>query len=263
MGTTIIGPSPISKLLVFIFRISGLWYYPDTTVAYKLYAFLLHFVFSFLYTICFVVNVFFLTDVSDATDSLCITLTVVALLVKVFNFFWYNTLIQRNLEKIQQFQLIDDNEIRLVNSRTKMFSKLMVYYYCICNTTGITTFINAIFVTPPKLPFPGWYPMDWQHNNRDYWLTYFYQTLGMAMEINWNITIELFPCYVMFMISVKMELLGGRMANIKPMKIEMMGDDGRTLMANRQVMDEWDEEANQKSVRMIADCIKVHQDIMR
>lgn len=260
MAATIIGPSLITKTLIILFRIFGLWYYPDTSAAYKLYAFVLHFIFSFLYTICFVVNVFYLTDVSEATDSLCIGLTVLALFVKVLNFFWYNNLIQKILENIQQFELIDDNEIELVNDRTKTFLKLMVFYYFAPNTTGITTFINAVFVTPPQLPFNGWYPLDWQHNNRDYWLTYFYQTFGMAMEINLNITIDLFPCYIMFMISVQMELLGGRLANIEGGPGKIM-TDGK-LMAKQQV-DVWADGTDRQSERMIVDCIKIHQNIMR
>lgn len=267
---SVIGPSRVSKTLIIFFRILGLWYYPDTTVAYKFYAFTLHFIFSFLYVICYVVNLFFLTNLSEATHSLYITLTVVALFVKTINFYWYNSRIQANLVKIQQFQLNDDDEIELVGRRMKMFMKLMLYYYGVANTTGLTTYINALFATPTQLPFYAWYPVDWKHNSRDYWIAYSYQTIGMIMEVNLNITIESFPCFVMFMISVQMELLGRRLENMKFIetkcnKLNDVGDmtERKNYVIGQRRNRDLDGNNNKNLETSLVECIKLHQNLIK
>ncbi|XP_037041513.1 odorant receptor 94b-like [Bradysia coprophila] len=79
------------------------------------------------------------------------------------------------------------------------------------NVTGVAAYVSALYTIPRQLPFRAWYPIDWRHDERRYWIVYTYQVVGMIMQANLNICIEIFPGYLMYMARVKMEVLSLRL----------------------------------------------------
>lgn len=139
---------------------------------------------------------------------------------------------------VVEFRLQNDDENNLVADRLKSYLKLWLGYYVMINVTGLAAYVSALYSTPLQLPFRAWYPIDWRHDKRQYWMAYTYQVVGMIMLANLNICIEIFPGYLMYMARLKMDILSLRLE--------------RNYSSAREQL---------KSVGYLVDSIKLHQHI--
>lgn len=214
----IVGDSTLSKVLVFYFFIFGLWskFEQNTIIStfYRILSYTMHFTLSFCYTGFMVVGLLFISDFNQITLSICVTFTCVAYVAKILNFYWNNTGMKKCFKSVNEFVLENEHELEFLNNRMEPFRKLSLIYYIIPNVCGITAYLKPIFASQTELPFLGWYPLDWRNNLMDYWITYVYQVVGILIEINLNVTMELFPSYLMYMLSIQMEILGMRLEKI-------------------------------------------------
>lgn len=185
-------------------------------------------------------NFFYLTNVEETTHSLYMTLTCFALFFKTINFLWYNRDMQNNLKIVNNFELQNVDEMHLVTNRLRYYRNLWLCYYLMINITGLAAYISALYTQPRQLPFRAWYPFDWRHDEKLYWMAYTYQVLGMIVQANLNISIEIFPGYLIYMAHVKMDIL--------------------SLRLKRKYENENDK---QKSVHYLIDSIKLHQHITK
>lgn len=206
-----IGESTISKILVFHFKMLGLWTPENFSLFYSIYASLLYFIFTIIYVLCMLMNLLFITNVEETTHSLYMTLTCVALFFKTVNFMWYGRDMQNHLKTVDNFELQNKDEIQFVSKRLRSYRNLWLVYYLMINTTGLAAYISALYTTPRQLPFRAWYPFDWRHDEDMYWIAYTYQVVGMIVQANLNICIEIFPGYLMYMAQVKMVILCSRL----------------------------------------------------
>lgn len=158
-----------------------------------------------------VVSLVFISDVNEITLAICVTFTLVAYVVKIINFYWNNLGMKQCLRAVSDFVLENDDEFEFVEQRMEPFQRLALFYYIVPNLCGITAYLKPIFAVKTELPFIGWYPLDWRNNTMDYWIIYVYQVVGILIEINLNVTMELFPSYLMYMLSIQIEILGKRL----------------------------------------------------
>lgn len=235
-----IGESAISKILIFHFKVLGLWAPEKFSPAYFIYSILLYLIFTVIYVFCMFINFFFLTDVEETTHSLYMTLTCIALLVKTINFHWFNRDMQNNLKTVNNFELQNVDEINLVTNRLRSYKNVWLAYYLMINITGLAAYISAIYTVPRQLPFRAWYPFDWRHDEFKYWITYTYQVVGMIVQANLNISVEIFPGYLIYMARLKMDILSMRLKR-----------KGKSL------------KEQQKSIGHLVDSIKLHQHIVK
>lgn len=235
-----IGESAISKILVFHFKILGLWPSETFSLFYFVYSTLLYLIFSIIYVFCMCGNFLFLTDVEETTHSLYMTLTCVALLFKTINFLWRIRDMQNNLKIVNNFELQNADEIDLVADRLRSYRNLWLAYYIMINITGLAAYTSALYTQPRQLPFRAWYPFDWRHSEERYWMAYTYQVVGMIVQANLNISIEIFPGYLIYMARVKMDILS--------LRLERKYND---LKEQR------------KSIGYLVDSIKLHQHIVK
>lgn len=253
-GNTMIELSgSINRVLVFHLRVLGLWFPEKFSLLYIIYAVLLYIIFSLIYVSCMCANFFFITSetsVSDMTESMLMTLEYVALLFKSVNFFWYNRDMQNNLKIVNTFQLQNDDEVNFVKNRMRVFRNLWFVYYSIINVSASAGYQSTLFRQPRTLPFKAWYPFDWQHNEQSYWIIYAFQVLGMVVQSNMNIIIEIFPSYLMYVDNLKMEILGMRLRGI-----------AKNLKGNSIKDIDIKQEEQQKSIDDLVNCIKLHQHI--
>lgn len=214
----IVGDSTLSKVLVFYFFICGLWskFEPNTIVSssYYILSYTGHLTLSFCYTGFMVVGLLFISDVNQITLSICVTFTCVAYVAKILNFYWHNDGMKKCFKSVNDFVLETEHETEFLQNRMEPFQKLALFYYILPNVCGITAYLKPLFAAKTELPFLGWYPLDWKNNSFDYWITYVYQVVGILIEINLNVTMELFPSYLMYMLSTQMEILGMRLERI-------------------------------------------------
>lgn len=245
-----IGESTISKILVFHLRMLGIWLPEKFSTLYSIYSALLYVICSFTYVVCMCANFIFLTNVSETTHSIYMTFTCVALLFKTSNFLWYNRDMKINLKIINDFQLENDDEVDFVRDRLRVYWNIWLSVYLMINATIYAAFTNALIAVPRQLPFRAYYPMDWQHNDRNYWIAYAYQVVGMIVQANLNIVVEVFPGYLIYMVKVKMDILAKRLRGIsKNLKKGSVNDIDSTSVEQR------------KSITDLIDCIKLHQHI--
>lgn len=246
------GETIISRLIVWVYYIFGQWPNEDSSLGYYVYSFVLHFGFVFIYLICMLINLIFITDVNETTHSLYVTLTELAFFLKVLNFFWFNRGMKECMCTVIDFDLKSDNETETITKHLHSFNWLTYLYYIIPNLCAITASMKPLFVAKREIPFRGWYPLDWQNNDRDYILVYAYQVIGILIEVNLNVTLDVYPNFLMHMISVQMEILGNRLRHLGS-RVDGAFDGSIDPTVKFQKCGYLD----------LIDCIKTHQKITR
>lgn len=191
-----------------------------------------------------VINVLTVDTISNATDALLPTLTVVAYCFKIINFKVNADKMQMTFKDLMKFQFQNDNEIRQTNKKLQTLYKVVMCLLAIAHLSIVFTFIGALFANdPPKLPLPSWYPIDWQHVSLYYWIAYTYQMFGAFICININVTMDAFLVLVMSILCKHLEILGERLTSI-------------TLKSNSK-------RGKAKMNGELIGCIKVHQNLIR
>lgn len=168
--------------------------------------------FYFVYLICLITYLFFTTDLEDTVNAMYMAMTILSLFVKVINFVLKNRAIRMCLDHVHDFELLSDVERSLYHKRHTHFARLMIYYYTVCYITATASGINAAFHA--TLPFRGSYPCDWRHGGSCYWSVYTFQMIGICFCVQLNVALEQFTCFLMYEISVQLEILGHRLSDI-------------------------------------------------
>lgn len=211
-----IGTSKELERMKLILCLTGLW--PNKWTGWKLRAYNFYSIFMvfflFVYDLAFCIYIIFLKDINEVTYSLCMTLTVVALFGKVVNFKINVNGIQNLLSLVDKFQLESLNEAAFVTKKLSPFNKLLVTYFFLANMASVSSYVGAILSGKVRLPFLAWYPFDWETNNFIYVPLFLYQAFGMTIQSNLNVTMDLFSGYLMYIGSVKFEILGRRFENL-------------------------------------------------
>lgn len=207
-----IGSTKLTRYFLNCFRVFGLWLdAKHSTPCNKLHT-LGTCVFYGIYLTCLMTYLFFTIDLEDTVNAMYMSLTILSLFVKIVNFVAKNASIRRCLDQVHDFELLDDAEKLLYQRRHTNFSRLMVYYYTVCYITAAAGGVNAAFQA--TLPFRGSYPCDWRRGATCYWSVYAYQMFGIGLCVHLNVTLEQFTCFLMYEISVQLEILGGRLMQI-------------------------------------------------
>lgn len=252
----IVGESKLSKVFVFCFFAFGLWskYEPATITStlYNIISYTMHFTLSFCYTGFLVLGLLFISDVNQITLSICVSFTCVAYVAKILNFYWNNAGMKKCFKGVNDFVLENEHESEFLKKRMEPLRQLALFYYIIPNVCGITAYLKPFVASETELPFLGWYPFDWKNNSMDYWLTYAYQVIGIFIEINLNVTMELFPSYLMYMLSTQMEILGMRLEGMTTST-----SDIDKLAQNISIISE----EQQEIVRKLVKHLKLHQEL--
>lgn len=211
---------PISHLMCFIFRIFGLWKpygkSKTTIIAYSVYAVIFLFTFSTVYSILMVCNIFFLTDSSDLTNRLYMSLTETAAAIKIINFFINNREWQLVLTKIGEFRIKSEKDAKNIQKRARILQIAFYVYILTSNVTILTWAILPLSSGAKELIYSGWYPgLDWVNSRRDYWITYSYQEIGIIITCNLNVTIDSYYCFLMYIISGQVNIFGKYLSEIQ------------------------------------------------
>lgn len=240
-----IGSHPLRRWMVFVFRLFGVWHTARSPVLYTVYAALLHLVGTVLYTLALCAGCVAQTTVTGRINASGMTLTVVALTVKLANIYAHMPLVQLLLADTEQFALVAAaGEPAVVRRSRRRFTAVAFAYYGMANAAALTAFVSAWFTH--KLPFDARFAplLDdasiASGQGAQYLTVYAFQVAGMVMLCALNITLELFFCYVVHLLAVRMELVGGR--------IRRLG---------------WQGEAPATCRRQLVQCVRAHQNILR
>lgn len=184
-------------------------------LAYAAYAIVFQLIFTIAYDTFKCINFLHMTDLSVITRAMFICLTELSLAVKIVNFWLRMDTMQRFLANIQHgIALRDQREHATVDAAFAVLRRVILWFLVTANTLLVFSYLSPVLVAEPMLPYPGWYPLDWQHNSRDYWCVWLYQVLGMFFQIQALVIIEVYFIYLMVVASTQLDVLGGRIERI-------------------------------------------------
>lgn len=128
---------------------------------YIIYGILFQLVFSYAYaTFGTIVDG---TNVTMMTEQIFDGIAMVAMCIRMTNFIYHFKEATNFLTTIKSFGLHDQEECELYKKRLSLFSAIM--NFLIIATAFALGFSNAapIFNGGKRLPYPGWYPLDWSN----------------------------------------------------------------------------------------------------
>lgn len=179
-------------------------------------------IFVFLYDFLMCASVLFIEDVQEATENLHTSLTFLTTFGKALNYRFLFGRIQGLFRMSETFQLENVYESQFADRQMVRFNKLVTFLYCSANSAVSFSCIATVFSDTPRLPFPSWYPFDWKTNSTTYAWLYTYQVIGVMIQSNLNISLDLLTAYFMHVASVQLQILGVRLE-----KLGKINGDGR------------------------------------
>ncbi|XP_037044538.1 odorant receptor 33a-like [Bradysia coprophila] len=237
------GSTTLSRFLIFILNVYGL--FPKSNGPAKLY-WIYSYVFHFFISLVFVgfalayiaINI---SDIEKTTDALYTTLTILAYLFKIFNYYYYKEQIVNFVPKLYKLQ--DENspeEVELSNVLERDVSRLSYSFLFAGHLAIGTSCFKAFSKTNPEMPLVCWYPVDWQNDRTSFWIVYPYSVFCAFAIMHINITLDCFSYYLMDTIATHLVIIGRR--------VEQLGQNVKH-----------DDEIEQQKFIV---CVKKHQHLM-
>lgn len=246
--------SKITLPILIVFGIIGLWR-PKwiSPNIYKYYSIFIIFTFPFLLTLTMLINLIFLKDKEQLTDSMYMTLTQLALFLKICNFCARNRSIQSLLTTVQSFELENSREETIYQKKIRFYFRILVINYFFTNWSHVMLQLRALSSSVYVDAFPAWYPFEPEEFSFvKYWTIYFHQFVGILLTSNSNVTIEMYPNFMLYMVSSQMDILCDRLKNIGYQKQKVDYSNKKNQMGIDQ----------RETLFILKKCVKTHQDIL-
>ncbi len=156
-----------------------------------------------------------ISDIEKTTDAMYTTLTIVAYLFKIFNYYYYKEQIVNFVPKLYALQeLNSDEEIVLSNKMEQDVSRL-TYSFLFAGHLAIgTSCFKAFSKENPEMPLVCWYPLNWQNDATSFWIVYPYSVVCAFVMMHVNITLDCFSYYLMDTIATQVVIIGRRLERL-------------------------------------------------
>lgn len=190
-------------------------------------------------------NFFFETNKEMLTVGFFLILAESSLFARIINLLVHFEQVMICLQMIKDFRVYDENEVILMDKHLSLFSTIMKWYMGAGTSACIFSWVAPLFSYEPMLPYPGWYPLDWQNDEQSYWIVYVYQVVGVTFQTSTIILLQLLSIYFMAVIGAQLDILKYRLENL-----------GNVMAIDDEIL--------QKSAELqLIDCVVVHNDILR
>lgn len=260
---------PIRKLICFL-KLVGIWPLDIKNrflyFCYIIYGILFQCTFSYAYA-AFGTTIDG-TNVKMMTEQIFNGLAEIAMCLRMTNFVYYFKDATHFLITIKSFELRNQEECELYKKRLSSFST--VRNILITATTFALTFSNAAphFSSELRLPYPGWYPLDWSNfcvkyshclsiiteivgNNRtSYWIVYFYQLIGGVFLAETLVVLQIYQIFCIICATSQVEILA--------MRVEKIGYNN--LIEDKKMINQRKESIYETQ---LLECVKYHEILMR
>lgn len=221
----VIGSNKLSLRLTSLLHKFGVWR-KNNSICYQIYANTIQILFSFGYTVCLSGAVFESADLVEATVSIPLSLSCVIICTRIANFYYKNDSMQERLDEIHNFQLWNYEEQSFIAHRLKRFNSLalaftVTIYFCLSSQLLV-----PLFLSNKTLPLPIWFPLDWRHNSIHFWIVYMYSSMAIFVIGHMVMLLQIYTCYLMFMNTLKFEVLGLRFKSLgyhQPISLNWIG----------------------------------------
>lgn len=253
-------PNKVASPMILVFRSFGMWPSEKPSIFYRIYGISLLSIFSFLFTLTMLIQLFFFTKMEELTENSYMTLTEFALCVKILNFYLRSRSMQSHLITLNKFELHNDAERQHMNKRLKFMFFLLMTDFALTNSSHVSALSKIlIFTSKREFGFPAWQPLDWENNTRDYWLSFTFQLIAMTITSNTNVVIQQFPSLMFCAVSAQMEILSMRMRSIGHKKIQKnsrLGAKGDT------VVNDVSQKESKQILQSLVESINLHHKIL-
>lgn len=204
----------IGEHFVDYFKLLGFWLETKRLFSSKFHTITIFLIFFLIYTTFKCLYFTSLKDIRETTFFTFVCLSEVALVIKISIFLKRNESVRKNQIYLESFLLRSPEEQNICNNYMIEFKKIAFIYIILTNSTCILSFIVPLTLKEPTLCYLAWYPVDWQHDRRYYWMVYIYQMIGMIFQANTLICLELYTVYMLISTSTYLRVLDYRFRRI-------------------------------------------------
>lgn len=204
------------------------------------------------------------TEVDDLAENAYMTLTELALSVKIVNFFLRSRSMQTHLRTVKHFQLCSHIEREYFSKRAKFVLHLLLIDTVLTNTAHLFIQLKTLVATERMLAFPAWQPLEWETNSRNYWLIFVYQLIAMIITSNIQVVIQQYPTLLFCMVSTQMEILCMRLRNMGYKNVQT-NESSVTIDMDEINVPKSDTSIENLNLisKNLKDCMKTHHEILR
>lgn len=260
----VIGSNKQSLHLISLLYTFGVWPNNGKTIFYKFYAYTIQLLFSFGYTVCLSGAVFESADFQEATVSIPLSLTCIIICTRITNFYVNNASMQQRLDEIHHFELWNREEQLFIAKRLKAFNKLSLAFTVTIYSCLLTQLIVPLFLSNAALPLPIWFPLDWKHNSIHFWIVYTYSSMAIFVIGHMVMLLQIYTCYLMFMNTVKFEVLGIRFSRLGYQQYFELEWNDESCCERKDLVNGMDcSILNDNFTSTLIDCAKCHRKIVQ
>lgn len=197
----------LTKILLF----GGLWSTKKFKFVYNMYTILLHSVFSYAFVFFMFAEVKEIDSLDKGTTLFYICLTEFCYLAKITTIYFKHQSIKTWMnEYSSKFSNLISDEIEVSNRKAKTIKNIIYIYYGLSLSALVSSSFTPFLTNYTTLPFPAWYPLDWQHKTLDFIIVYLYQFIGMSVNCFLNVTSDIFFIICMCHIDIYMCIIQKR-----------------------------------------------------
>lgn len=204
------------------FYIFGLFPSTEYTNRYKIYCFVIFAIFFVLFSIASILEAVFTETLEDTMFSGLLTIAVTCIMFRMIVFYRKRTVIRNLLANtdvsvdVKNYCIDNTDQYRAVLRKLETFVDFAYKMYYMFTVTVLMMMIVPLFNKEKVLLIKVWVPLDvdWKDNEIAFWIMYIFTNTTMALCAI-SIGRCLFVWYIMLNISLKYEILGYRLTNLK------------------------------------------------
>lgn len=207
-----------------IMRLGGLWPLstsreePPLQVFLKVnYRYVLHVPITFTFIGLMWLEAFVSNNLEQAGQVLYMSLTEIALVVKILNIWYRSTAARRimgHMKHSSDYELQSEQEHSYWQQQQRLFK--CYFYLFLLASLGVvySSCIGVLFLHDYELPFDYFVPFEYR-NERRYYYAYGYSLIGMTVTSVSNVCLDALGCYFLFHLSLLYRLLGYRVRGLE------------------------------------------------
>lgn len=215
----------VSRLFTGLEKVSyllGLLPMVDCSPCYKIYCFIVVAVFYVLFIILTILEALFSKSVEDTMFIGCFSIMVLNITFRMVIFYRKRNVIKKLFLNTDIFADVENYCMENKETYNAILEKLNTFVdfaytmYCMFVVTVLMMIIVPLFIKEKFLLLSIWVPfeIDWRTNDIAFWILYVFTNSTMALCVV-SIGRCLFVWYIMLNISIKFEILGCRLTNLK------------------------------------------------
>lgn len=154
-----------------------------------------------------------IVEAEKVAENMYATLCVATFTVNlcVFRLRW--CAIESLLQTAWNFRPESGAEVRLFRLRMTFIRRVVVTLFVALNFASASAVLKVFLSDAILFPYPVWYPEDWRHGTR-YWFALAHATSAVAIGANACAALEGLTTMLLFVISVRLEMLSYRLKSM-------------------------------------------------